>query len=124
MKNKFLPVILFLLFLFPVFAFAQGLVPCGNAPDGSDACTINDFFIMLVRVYDFIVKMIATPLAVIALIVGAILMMASAGDPGIFGKGKEIIKWAVIGLFLVWGSFLIIDFILKTIGFLGNWSSL
>ena len=124
MKKSILFFFLIAIIFIPIFVFAQGLVPCGNASDGSDACTINDFFTMLVRVYEFIVKMIATPLAVIALIVGAIFMMVSAGDPGIFGKGREIIKWAIIGLFLVWGSFLIIDFILKTIGFLGNWSSL
>jgi len=96
----------------------------GNCIENCRPCDINDFFAMLVNIYDFIVKMIATPLAIIALIVGGIFMMISAGNPALFGKGSEIIKWAIIGLVLVWGSYLIIDFILKTIGYYGNWSVL
>lgn len=117
--------IIFLLFLtLPVFVFSQGapppqnqgLVPC-NGPD----CTIEKFFEMLGRIYNFIVWDIATPLAIIGLTIGGIFMLISAGDPGLFGKGKEILKWSIIGLALVFGSFVIIRFILTTLGYTGNW---
>lgn len=133
MKKTF--AIIFLLFLtLPVFAclpigtvFAavnptegQPLVPCGNP--GQEACTIDYFFEMLERIYNFIVWNIATPLAIIGLTIGGIFMLISAGDPGLFNKGKEILKWSIIGLVLVFGSFVIIGFILKTLlGYTGNW---
>ncbi len=126
-------VLLFLVVLIaPIGTTAQtfnpkvGLVPCGKAANGSDACTILDFFGMLARIYSFIVWNIATPLAVLALTIGGIFMMISAGNPNLFSKGKEILKWAIIGLVLVFGSWLIIDFILGAIGYsMGKpWSQL
>ncbi len=78
---------------------------------------------MLVRIYQFIVTWIATPLAVIAILIGGILWMISAGDPNLMGKGKEIMKWAIIGLVLVFCSYLIIDFILRAIGVSGGLSN-
>lgn len=52
-------------------------------------------------------------------------MMISAGNPDLMNKGKQILKWAIIGLVLVFGSWVIIDFILKTIGFTKeNWSTI
>jgi len=126
MKKIFLPIVIFCLLsiiFVPFLVKAEdGIVPCGN-PGGS-ACGISDFFTMLGNIYHFIVFDIATPLAVIALTVGGIMMMISAGSPDLMGKGKKILYAAIIGLALVWGSWLIIDFILKAIGFTGNWSSM
>jgi len=101
---------------------ADPIVTCGNT--ASDPCGISDFFAMLARIYKFIVKDIATPLAIIALIIGGIMMMISAGNPELMGNGKKIMYAAIIGLVLVWCSWLIIDFVLKAVGFTGNWSNL
>ena len=120
-KKIFLPItLLFLLsiILVPLVISAQdAIVPqtCGNA--GQDPCGITDFFTMLVNIYTFIVKWIATPLATIALIIGGILMMISAGNPNLMGTGKKIFWSAIIGLVLVFCSWLIIDFILGAIGY-------
>ena len=124
MKKIILPIILFYLLLFiiiPAIVDAQGIVPCGNP--GEKACTITDFFTLLTNIYSFIIWSIATPLAIIAIIVGAIFMMISGGNPNLMSRGKEILKLAIIGLVLVFGSYLIIDFILKTLGFTQNWQS-
>jgi hypothetical protein len=98
---------------------ATGLVPCGV----TCSCTIANFFAMLARIYNFIVLQIATPLAVIAITIGGIFMMASAGNPSLFGKGKQILIVAIIGLVLVFCSYLIVNSILGWIGFKGNWAS-
>jgi len=122
MKKILLPILLFCLLsvaFVPLLAKGDGLVPC----DGPN-CTICSFFQLLANIYDFIVKMIATPLAVIALIVGGIFIMISAGNPNLLGNGKKILYAAIIGLALVWGSWLIIDFILHTIGYDQSWSSI
>jgi hypothetical protein len=96
---------------------STGIVPCGKEADGSDACTIADFFKMLAIIYDFIVKWIATPLAIISLTVGGILMMMSAGNPNLMTLGKKIFYAAVIGLFLVFGSWVIINTIVTILGY-------
>lgn len=107
-----------------------GIVRCGcGAPvvvngDCTNCCGIGDFFVMLVDIYEFIVFYIATPLAVIALTIGGIFMMISVGNPKWLQAGKDIFWAAIIGLALVFGSYVIIDFVLKAIGFVGNWSNL
>lgn len=105
-----------------------GLVPCNPTCDKDGncrgECDICSFFQMLVNIYKFIVFDIATPLAIIALIVGGVFMMISAGNPNLMGTGKKILYAAIIGLFLVFASYLIIDFILNTIGYTQDWSSL
>jgi len=68
------------------------------------------------KIYNFIVKDIATPLAVLAITIGGILMLISAGNPNLLSLGKKIMYAAIIGLVLVWCSYLIINFILTTIG--------
>jgi len=132
MKKLFLSASLLLLLtavFIPVLATAAGnptagqaFVPCGNT--GQAACTICDFFKMLMIIYNFIVWDIATPLAIIALAVGGILMMISAGNPNLMSKGKTIFWTAVIGLVLVFCSYLIIATILNIIGYTASWASL
>lgn len=113
---------LIIIFLFSKTVLGAGLVPCGNP--GEDACTIAHFFVMLANIYDFIVKYIATTLAVIMITVGAIFMMISAGNQNLFGTGRKMVYSAIIGLILVFGSWLIIDTILNILGYSGNWFSL
>jgi hypothetical protein len=96
----------------PPDAPAFYIIHCGY--DSSCPCEIGDFFSTLVYIYNFIVIYIATPLAVIALIIGGVLLMISAGNPNLATKGKQILWAAIIGLVLVFGSYLIIDFILCT----------
>ena len=120
MKKTSLTGILFLLlFLAPVLTSAQGLVPC-NGPD----CTINDFFIMLARIFDFIVKFIATPLAILMLTIGGVMILISAGNPNLAGMGKKILWVSVIGLVLVFCSWLIVNFILGALGYTKPWNTL
>jgi len=130
--KKFFYLIVSLLILsvifIPTFSLAkeclnqEGIVRCGI--DKTCPCDICDFFAMLTRIYDFIVKTIATPLAIIAMVVGGILMLISAGNPNLLGKGKKILYAAIIGLALVYCSWLIINFTLTAVGYkseMGNW---
>ncbi len=89
----------------------KGIVPC----DGAN-CTLDMLGTMGGNIYNFIVKDIATPLAVLAIIIGGILILISAGNPNLLGIGKKVLYSAIIGLVLVWCSYLIINFILTTIG--------
>jgi hypothetical protein len=91
----------------------KGIVPCDGV---TDKCTLDMLGTMAGKIYNFIVIDIATPLAVLAITIGGILMLISAGNPNMLSLGKKIMYSAIIGLVLVWCSYLIINFILTTIG--------
>lgn len=100
---------------FGVFAqsvFAAGLVPCG--PGQADpTCEVCDFFTLIDNIIDFISITIAPPLALLLIVGGAATMMMSGGSETVYKKGREIITAALIGLFIIWGSWLIIDVIMS-----------
>jgi hypothetical protein len=111
-KKIFLPIILlYLLSIIFVPLLAKAAIVTCDGPN----CTIDKFFEMLGNIYSFIVQ-IATPLAVIALTVGGILMMISAGNPNLMSIGKKVFWSAVIGLALVLATKAIINFILSAMG--------
>ena len=142
MKKIYLTLFVSLALLFLIFGMANaklcdsrpldahgkpmGLVPCGDKDSSGKQCScdIGHIFVMLSLIYNFIVIDIATPLAVLALTIGGILWLISAGNPRLLGVGKSIFWAAVIGLALVFCSWIIIDFILKAVGYTGNWSSI
>ena len=70
---------------------------------------------MLGNIYTFLVTDIATPLATLAVIVGGVLIMVSAGNPNLSGMGKKILYAGIIGMILVFCSYLIINWILGII---------
>ena len=149
LKKIILPIILFCLLstiFIPVFIKAQSpIVPqtCGMSTDANGnpihpiydtngnctsgiacPCGIGDFFTLLGNIYNFIVLWVVTPLAIIALIVGGIFMMVSAGNPTLMGRGKQILWTAIIGLVLVFCSWLIINFILCEVLHYCTWNTL
>ena len=134
MKKLFLVFIILFILSFISFGYALaadcpdsgdpsangGIVNCGI----SCSCTIKNIFSMLGGIYSFLVLKIATPLAVLAVIIGGVLMMISAGNPNLEGLGKKILYSAIIGLVLAFCSYLIIDTILKAVGFSGGLGSI
>jgi hypothetical protein len=114
--KKYILITLFLVsFLIPTIAGAA-IVPCGN----TNPCQLNDFFTMLTNIYVFIVLNIATPLAILSLVIGGIFILISAGNPSLATRGKQIVWMAVIGLALVFASWVIIKTILTAIGYNGT----
>ena len=111
MKKILLIAILLSLVLTPFITNAAGLVPCENN------CGIQDFFTMLGNIYNFIAKNIAGPLAIVAIIVGGTMILISAGNPGLAKQGKQVLLLAIIGLILTYGSYLIINTLLKALGY-------
>jgi hypothetical protein len=115
MSKIFLSICILFVFLSlsaPLLATAQ-LVQC----DGINVkCDQQQLIQTLQRVLSFIVLDIATPLGVLALIIGGILMLISAGNPGLSTLGKTLIKGAIIGLLLAYCTDIIINFVLQAIG--------
>ncbi|MEK7124608.1 MAG: hypothetical protein AAB877_02940 [Patescibacteria group bacterium] len=139
-KSKLFIFLTVLIILVPAISFASscpapyntGLVPCGQLP--SCPCGLSDLFEMILRIFNFLVLDIATPLAGLMIIIGGVLLIISGGgrpsipgapgSPTLANKGKDIIKWTVIGIVLIWSSYIIVDVVLKTIGYTGQWSIL
>ncbi len=100
---------------------AGSLVPCGQFPDCR--CELSDLFVMISRIYSFAVYIIALPLAGLFIVIGGTLLLVSGGNPGLAEKGKNILKYTAIGIILVFGSWLIIDVVLKAIGYDLPWNT-
>ena len=47
---------------------------------------------------------------------GGFLMLASAGNAAMVKKGQDAMVWAVIGLAIIFASYALVTFVLKTIG--------
>ncbi|MFA5020743.1 MAG: pilin [Patescibacteria group bacterium] len=54
-------------------------------------------------------------LALLAFIYGGILYMLAGVNPKNVEKGKELMKYAVIGLFIIFASYAIVNFLLSTV---------
>ena len=77
---------------------------------------------MLANIYNFLVYWIAGPLAILAITIGAVFLLISAGNPNLYKLGWGIIRNAIIGLVLVFCSWLIINTLLSALGFnMGTW---
>jgi hypothetical protein len=133
----------FALLLIPVFAFGasigsqvsqsasnsacpgpdQGLVPCG----GKDCpCTICHFFEMINRILVFFLKYIIPSLAVLMIVIGGVMYMgafsgAMGSGPSVLSKAKSLFVSVAVGLLIIYGSFIIVGFFLKSIG-LADWT--
>jgi hypothetical protein len=119
MKKSLLFAIFLVLSLIPNLTTAQApFVQCGNP--GQSPCTIQDVFNTIGRIYSFLVLYIATPLSILGLMIGSIMLMASAGNPSMAQNGKRTLMFSIIGLILTLGSYLIIKTILIGLGYRYN----
>ena len=98
----------FIIFLFSFnFAYAQ-IVPCG--PGTGVYCTLCHFFQMLGNIINFLYT-IAFSLAIIMIVTGGILMVMSQINPnsGELQRAKDTFKSVFIGLFIIYGGWLILN---------------
>ncbi|PJE73603.1 MAG: hypothetical protein COV02_01705 [Candidatus Terrybacteria bacterium CG10_big_fil_rev_8_21_14_0_10_41_10] len=84
-----------------------GLIPC----EGVD-CDVCDIFTLIDNIKDFLVFTIASPLAAIMLAYGGILLITSGGNEKNKTKGAKTITAAIIGIFLVFAAWLIVNTVL------------
>ncbi|MFH1714325.1 MAG: hypothetical protein ABH831_01920 [Candidatus Nealsonbacteria bacterium] len=104
-------------------ALAQGFVSCGGS---EDPCQLCDIFVMLDKIFDFIFIDIIPPVAVLVFVIGGAYLLLNNGNPQTANKAKSILTAAVIGLVIIYGSWLLINLFFASIGVnewtgLGNW---
>ncbi len=108
--------------VYPIFA--QGdILPEASGPSrcaglSATECgdyQVNDFVVLAANVARWILGIVGS-LTLVMFVYGGILFLISAGSSDKVSQAKKIITAAVIGLVIVFGSYLIVKFALSTIG--------
>jgi hypothetical protein len=101
---------------FPVFN-VNALSLMDAVPDCKDSgeCEVNDF-VLLIAQYVQIVFSIIGSIALLVFIYGGVVLLMSGGNSDRVSKGKQILIAAVIGIVLVFSSYMIIQFALESLG--------
>ena len=81
---------------------------CGNY-------TLDDIVMIAIRASKWILGIVGS-LALLMFVYGGFMFLISAGSSDKVSKAKTIITAAVAGLIIVFSSYLIIQFVLKTVG--------
>jgi len=128
MKKIFIASILILIFftIFPIETYGQGLVPCGGA---GNPCKLCHFFVLLNNIWVLILKIVAG-IAAITFTVGGIMFLFAGNNPAMLQSGKKVVTSTVIGLLIIFGSWMLVNTILTWPGFvsadfqniLSNWN--
>lgn len=118
-----LTVIIFFSLIFlsvPDFALADiwANITCRD----SGTCQLSDLTKLLVNAAQWILG-ISGSLALLALVYGGVLFLISGGSSETVTKAKKIITGAVIGLIIVFASYTIIAFILRSLGVESGWNT-
>jgi len=79
---------------------------------------LDDMVLIVIRASKIILGIVGS-LALLMFIYGGIMFLISSGSSDKITKAKDILVAAVIGLIIVFGSFLIIKYVLQVIGI--NW---
>ncbi len=85
-------------------------------------CQLSDFTQLIINVAQFILG-ISSSLALLAFVYGGVMFLISSGNNERVTKAKQIIGGAVIGLVIVFASYIIIDFVFKALGIPYDWST-
>ncbi|HQL34669.1 MAG TPA: hypothetical protein PKY61_01885 [bacterium] len=80
--------------------------------------TLDDIVMIAVRASRWILGIVGS-LALLMFVYGGFMFLISSGSSDKISKAKAIIVAAIVGLIIVFSSYLIIQFVLKTIGI--NW---
>jgi len=128
--NKYLASILaFAIIAVPFIAGAAGMltVDCnvGDTVNGSKtglgtACDFNALMGLVNKIIDFLLFIIATPLAALAIAYAGWLMISSGGSSEKVTKAKNIMFNLVIGYIIALAAWLIVHTILIQLGFNGE----
>ena len=99
---------------------SKGIVQCGGA--GEPLCTLCDLYSGTRRMINFLLFFLALPAATIAIIAAGIMFLISGGSESLRTQAKDTLKWAVIGLVIAFGGWVIVNTALSTLGYKGNWN--
>lgn len=129
MSKKIIILTLFLIIGFGLVgavARAQSLVDTNPSTDlgakyQTGNYTLDDFVVMAVNAAKWILGIVGS-LSLIMFIYGGVMFLISAGSSETISKAKKVIIAAVVGLIIVFASWLVIHFVLQTLNPNINWT--
>jgi hypothetical protein len=114
-KNIFAGIIFLFLFVSVAPAFAANLIPCGTN-ENPQACTLCDFLRLGENIVDFLLFTIVPALAALMLAVGGVMYFLSGINSGLLKKAKDLLTYVVVGIVVLYSSWLIINTFFMLIG--------
>ncbi|MDO8557863.1 MAG: hypothetical protein Q7S09_01570 [bacterium] len=99
------------------------LVPCGRSDqcgmldtDGSpcDECQFCDLFRLVQNILLFTVFELIPPIAIFFIALGGLLILLSAGNESRRSQGKAVLRTTIIGIIVIFTSWIIINTVIKT----------
>lgn len=113
------------------------IIPCNDwrctpgpaSPEGASGCQrklpcrceLYHVFFLALNVYKFVIWTIALPLAGLFVMIGGVLLLVGGGYPKLHDMGSKILWGTFWGLALILGAWLIINVVLRAIGYQGPW---
>ncbi|MCX6793425.1 MAG: pilin [Candidatus Falkowbacteria bacterium] len=93
---------------------SQDIINAANCSK-TNPCTLNTFIALGVSVANFILGIVGA-LTLLMFVFGGLMWILSGGSSDKVQKGKDIILGSVVGLLIVFSSYLIIKFTTETLG--------
>jgi hypothetical protein len=116
LKIKYLFPVNIIIFLFGQLKIASATTLVSNIPCiESGTCKLDDIMRVAINVSNIVLGVVGA-LSLLAFIYGGATWLISGGSRDRVNQGKKIILGAVIGLFIVFTSYMIISFVAATLG--------
>ncbi len=96
----------------PFYSAHAALVPCGTS-DNPRMCNFCDFFTLIDNVKNFLLVDVMTPVAVLFIVIGGIMVLTGGAKPGNITQGRKIITDTVIGIFVIFSAWMITNTIIQ-----------
>ena len=127
MRNKkfvrYVRTLFFTIFSFLVaartFAGGPALVPNDRNQKATGDYVVNDFVVVIISISKWIL-ILSGSLALLAFIVGGLMLILSGGNKEMVERGKASLKGATIGLVVVLLAFTAISYFMQKIGYVGG----
>ncbi len=104
-----------------IFSFDKvSAAPLVPACPSSGNCGFEQLMVLINNVINFLLFDLAMPLAALIFAYAGFLLITAGGDPAKSTQVKAIIKNLLIGFIIALAAWLIINTILKTLGFQGS----
>ena len=114
-KGKIIFIILLgLIFFNFVYAQSPVLVSCGGRnPDGSSQtpCQVSDLIFLIERIINFLLSW-AWIISILFILWAGWQLITAAGNDEQIAKGKEILKQAILGFFIIMIAYILINLVI------------
>lgn len=102
---------------------SAAFINCGGRGPGQEQCEFKDLLVVLYNIIEFAIKILAPIFVAIMVVMGGFYYLTAGPSPGRAARGKELIKWAIIGYAVIMLSYVIINTILQLVG-VATWTGL